>query len=277
MKKILVPTDFSPASEHALRYVCELNRKLGATVLLHHSYVIPVYATEVPILLPTDAELQQASEESLEELTKRFRQNYPDMRFETCVSSGFAEEKIPAVAKDRQADLVVMGTKGASGLREALIGTITAAVMEKSTCPVIGIPEDATWSNFDRIVYATGYAEGDFANADWLIDFARKLEAEIILLHVASARNDKTYEFDAIERFKERLAEESKYPKLGFKLLEGKDVYESMARYVEEVKADMLAMTIHHRSTAEKLFDRSMTKRMAYHTHIPLVAFHEGV
>lgn len=276
MKKILVPTDFSPAAAHALRYICELNRKIGAEILLHHSYVLPVYATEVPILLPTDAELKAASEEALVEVRKRFQKDYPEMRFTTCTSSGFAEEEIPVVAEETKADLVVMGTKGASGLREALIGTITAAVMEKSGCPVMGIPDDAVWNNFDRIVYATGYAEGDFSNVEWLIGFARLLEAEVILLHVASNDNDKTYEFDAIERFKERLSEESRYPKLSFKLMEGRDVYDSVSRYLEEVKADMVAMTIHHRSVAAKLFERSMTKRMAYHTHVPLIAFHEG-
>ncbi|MFM2134904.1 MAG: hypothetical protein RL021_304 [Bacteroidota bacterium] len=276
MKRILVPTDFSPAATHALRYICELNRKIGAEILLHHSYVLPVYATEVPILLPTDAELKQSSEEALEEVKRNFQKDYPEMLFKARSSSGFAEEEIPAVAEEVKADLVVMGTKGASGLREALIGTITAAVMEKSNCPVIGIPEDAVWTNFDRVVYATGYTEGDFSNVEWLIAFARKLDAEVILLHVASRENDRTYEFDAIERFKERLSEESRYPKLTFKLMEGKDVYDSMSRYLEEVKADMVAMTIHHRTVAAKIFERSMTKRMAYHTHIPLIAFHEG-
>jgi len=275
MKKILVPVDFSPNSEHALRFVCELNRKLKATVLLHHSFVIPVYATEVPILIPTDAELLRSSEEGLQQLQTRFRNDYPETRFETIVTAGYAEEEITEVAHQHHADLIVMGTKGASGLREALIGTITASVLEKSTCPTIAIPSEATWKNFDRIVYATSYAEGDFANVEWLIDFARMLDAEVILLHVASDKNDKTYEFDAIERFKTRLAEESHYAKLTLKLLEGDEVYESMVRYMEEVKADMIAMTIHHRGALEKLFGRSLTKRMAYHTGIPLIAFHE--
>jgi nucleotide-binding universal stress UspA family protein len=276
MKKIFVPTDFSPNAEHALRFVCELNKKLKATVVLHHSFLIPVYATEVPVLIPTDAELQQSSEEGLQQLKERFRAEYPDMRFETLVTAGYAEEEIADTAAKQHADLVVMGTRGASGIREALIGTITASVMEKAVCPVMAVPAEATWKNLDRIVFATGYAEGDFANAEWMISFARQLNAELVLLHVASDKNDKTYEFDAIERFKERLSEESRYPKLGFKLMEGRDVYEAVGSYLEEIRADMVAMTIHHRGPAEKLFQRSLTKRMAYHTHIPLIAFHEA-
>ncbi|MFM2207818.1 MAG: hypothetical protein RL213_1793 [Bacteroidota bacterium] len=276
MKKIFVPTDFSPGAEHALRFACELNRKLKATIVLHHSFLIPVYATEVPVLLPTDAELHKSSEEGLRQLKERFRADYPDMRFETLVTAGYAEEEIAETARQHHADLVVMGTKGASGLREALIGTITASVMEKSGCPVMAVPAESSWKNFDRIVFATGYAEGDFANAEWMISFARQLDAEVVLLHVASDKNDRTYEFDAMERFMERLSEESRYPKLGFKLLDGKDVYEAVGLYLEEIRADLVAMTIHHRNLTEKLFERSLTKRMAYHTRIPLIAFHEA-
>lgn len=273
MKKIIVPTDFSIEAEHALRFACELNAKLKAEIVLHHSYVLPVYATDLPVLLPSDEELYNTSKEALDALKSKLLRDYPDMRFSSLATGGFAEDEIPAAAEAEGAGLIIMGTKGASGIKEALIGTIAAAVMDKAPCPVMAVPEEASWRNLDRIVYATGYEEGDFTNAENLINLAKTLGAEVILLHVTSGKNDRSFEFDAIERFKERLVEETKYDRISFKLLDDRDVYHGVTNYVEEVRADMLAMTIRHRSLISKLFERSTTKRMAYHTRIPLIAY----
>ncbi|MFM7218379.1 MAG: universal stress protein, partial [Bacteroidota bacterium] len=177
-------------------------------------------------------------------------------------------------AAESGADLIVMGTRGASGIREALIGTISASVVEKAECPVIVVPEETSWSNFDRILYATSYEEGDYGNVEGVIEFAKAMNAEVILLHISSGKYEKTYEFDAIERFKESIRADSGYERLSFKLLDDEDVYEGINAYAAEIRADMLAMTLRHRPFMSRLFQRSMSKRMAFHTHIPLMVMH---
>jgi len=274
MKKILVPTDFSADADNALRFAMEIGKKWNASIVLHHSYVMPVYASDLPLALPSDTELEKSSMDGLTRLFDRFSKEYPDAKFELSVTEGYAEDQIPKTVKRTAADLVVMGTKGASGLREAFIGTITASVLDTVDCPVIAIPSNAKWIRLERLVYATDYEEGDFQHLQSFIEFARKFSAEVVILHVSHGGEQRVYEVDAIERFKERLVEETKYGKITFQVLGHSDIYEGINAFVEQYGADLLAMTIRRRTFTEKLLQRSMTKRMAYHAHLPLMTYH---
>ncbi len=275
MKTIIVPTDFSDNAMHALRYACMLNGKLNGKIILFHSYAMPVLATDMTFeIMPPDDELKKLSHKMLKEQLQQITSEFPGMNFETVAEAGFAEDEIINLAKTKEADFLVMGTQGASGLREALIGSITASVMEDTSCPVIAVPEKATVNRLSKIVFATDYALNDFENIGKVIELAKPFNAELTLLHVSSGELDKAYEFAAIETFKENVKEENKYEKLTFKLLDSREVLDGLNFYLDEIKADLLVMSMHHRNFFQKMFSRSKTKRMAFHTHIPLLAFH---
>jgi len=276
MKTILVPTDFSENALNAILYALKMNKKIKAKIILFHSYIIPVYATDIPLPEVDEEEFRNGSLKELRKLKTRFQSESPGIVFEVELSTtqGFAGEEIVKIAGEKKADLVVMGTKGATGLREALVGSFTADVIETINCPVLAVPEKAKFDDLKKIVFATNYALNDFENIKKAIDFAKHFNADIILLHVATGDLDRTFEFNSIERFKEQIKQESKYDKVTFKLLENTNVLEAMNLYLDEVKADMVAMTTRHRSFFQKLFNRSMAKRMSYHSHIPVIVFH---
>jgi len=274
MKTILVPTDFSRNSDNAIHFALELNKKMKAKVILFHSYVIPVLASDIPVIIPSDDELKKEAEQNISLLKEKLQKEYQGMEIETLLSAGYAEDEITQVSKDQKTDLVVMGTQGSSGLREVLIGSITAAVMEDTECPVLAIPENAHFKGLRRIVFATSYADNDFENVEKVIDIARTAGADVILLHVSNGDLDTGYEYAAIETFKERIRNDSQYEKVSFKLLESRDVIEGLNFYLDEIKADMIVMSMHHRTFFQKIFSKSKTKQMAFHTHIPLLAFH---
>jgi nucleotide-binding universal stress UspA family protein len=274
MKTILIPTDFSKNSDNAVHFALELNKKLNAKITLFHSYVVPAYASDIPVVMSSDEELKNIAQKGMENLTGKLQKEYPGMNIETMILDGYAEDEIVAATTDKKTDLVIMGTQGASGLREVLIGSTTAAVMEETECPVLAIPEKATFNGMHKIVFATNYAENDFENIENVIDLARKFDAEVILLHISSGELDTAYEYAAIETFKERIRQDSKYENVSFKLLESRDVIDGLSFYLDEIKADMLVMSMHHRTFFQRVFNRSKTKRMAFHTHIPLLAFH---
>jgi len=169
-----------------------------------------------------------------------------------------------------------MGTKGASGIGE-LIGTNAARVISDSICPVIAIPENAKMKGLQKIVFAANYGEDDFRNIFDLIDIARLFDSEVILLHVKDEANNNAMEYAELEGFRNHVINESKYPKISLKLLEDEDVYEGLNFYLEEIKADMLAISMRNRSFIQKLFNRSLTKKMVYHSHLPVLAFHTSV
>ena len=97
-----------------------------------------------------------------------------------------------------------------------------------------GSPQAASFT-FSKLSMP-GYAEGDFQHVEEIIDFARTFDAEVVLLHISSGSYDSTYEFEAIERFKERIAEDSRYDKISFQLLENKNVYEGLNSFIESTK-----------------------------------------
>ena len=274
MKTILVPVDFSKNSDNAIHFALELNRKMKAKVILFHSYIIPVLASDIPVIMPSDNELKKEAQKNMSKLQEKYLEEYPGMEIETVLSAGYAEDEISRVSAHRKADLVVMGTQGSSGLREVLIGSITAAVMEDTECPVLAIPEKAQFKGLRKIVFATNYADNDFENVEKVVDMARTTGAEVILLHVSIGDLDTAYEYAAIETFKERIRNDSHYENVSFKLLESRYVIEGLNFYLDEIKADMIVMSMHHRTFFQRIFSKSKTKQMAFHTHIPLLAFH---
>lgn len=275
MKTIIVPTDFSDNATHALRYACMLNTAFKGKIIIFHSYAVPVFDTNISyVIMPDDGEFKKKSHEMLNKQKHQILTEYPGMDIETLVEEGYAEDAITGAAKKKNADFLIMGTQGASGLREALIGSITAAVIENTTCPVIAVPEKVNVNKLNKIVFATDYALNDFENVGKVIEIAKPFNAEIILLHISNGELDKSYEFASIEHFKEQIKAENKYDKITFKLLESRDILDGLNFYLDEIKADLLAMSMHHRTFFQKMFNRSKTKRMAFHTHIPLLAFH---
>ena len=79
------------------------------------------------------------------------------MQFDVDMGNGFAEEEVTEEEKKIKCDLVIMGTYGAKGPFEIMIGTNAAGVIDKSICPVIVVPEKATAGRLNKIVFATNY------------------------------------------------------------------------------------------------------------------------
>ncbi len=277
MKKILIPSEFSPVSDNALEYALEFNKKVNAKILLFHSFFIPISATEIPIVIPTDLELKTEAIGLLNKLKTKYLKKYPQNHFSVEVHEGVPEFEIVDAAKKFKCDLIIMGTHGASGMRKFLIGSNTVSVIDKSVLPVIAVPEKAKINGLKKIVFASNYGSDDFKNVFELIDIARLFESEITLLHINENKMDRTMAFAELEGFCKQLKEESQYSKISFKLLEDLDVYIGLNNYLEEVKADMLAISMRNRSWVQKIFNSSITKKMIYHTHIPIIAFHTAI
>src|SRR5688572_6902760 len=137
MKKILFPTDFSANADHALTYATSLCESLKADLILFHSCRAEANVLQV---LNEDISEESIMMDSIRKLdayriksSDILRNIHVDMK----VEYGLAVDKIVEAAEDVNADMIIMGTKGASGLEEVLLGSNTAAVMERAKCPVL--------------------------------------------------------------------------------------------------------------------------------------------
>jgi nucleotide-binding universal stress UspA family protein len=139
IERILVPTDFSDYSKEAIKYACELAQRFGAELHLFH--VVQPLRTHVSYGPPIpDAELfdpEQPARKELEALAEPGLEHVS--RVERSVRTGTPFLEIVRCAKDKDVDLIVMGTHGRTGLAHALIGSVAEKVVRKAPCPVLSV------------------------------------------------------------------------------------------------------------------------------------------
>jgi nucleotide-binding universal stress UspA family protein len=141
VQSILVPVDFSDHSKHALEYAIALARKLGASVHALHSYWAPPptsYSTEV-VVVPQSfwEELGTAAAKKLETLLQEVDTEGIEIDFETTL-----EDPVTAIvecAEHREVDLIVMGTRGLTGLKHLLLGSTAERTIRMAPCPVLTV------------------------------------------------------------------------------------------------------------------------------------------
>ena len=140
---ILVPLDFSEPSLRAVRLAVNLARHTGGRITLLHVGVVPhFYATELGMAGPSGPLFTQMSEEVSREQRHRLgqvaKEEVPEvMEHVTVLREGFPPEEIIAQVKAGRHDLVIMGTHGRTGIKRALLGSVTERVVRECTVPVM--------------------------------------------------------------------------------------------------------------------------------------------
>ena len=134
---ILVPTDFSACSEHALDYAVELAEKLDATVSLLFVISVPSYGVPelgVGITASMIDNLIEDNQRALDQLARGRKEVN-----QTLVRTGDARDVILQTAEELTADLIVMGTHGRRGISRALLGSVTEMIVRTSPIPVLTV------------------------------------------------------------------------------------------------------------------------------------------
>ncbi len=148
MKKIILPTDFSYNAYNAICYTMNLLKDEEVTFYLLNTYTPAIYQTEYLLHSPGQIGLgdiyQSDSLNQLEELKKQLEKEFKNPKHTIIPHSAFniLVDEVSAMVASEEADLVIMGTQGATGAKEIFLGTHTVHVIKKATCPVIAIPTD---------------------------------------------------------------------------------------------------------------------------------------
>jgi nucleotide-binding universal stress UspA family protein len=140
LRRILVPTDFTETSDHALDWALGIAAKVGAAVTLLHSYELPIIGFPDGTILPTPdiaSHIADASRSALDATVKRLAGR--GVAIASVLREGVAYEEINAVAESIDADLIVIGTHGRKGLARALLGSVAENVIRTASRPVVTI------------------------------------------------------------------------------------------------------------------------------------------
>ncbi|HEY4799812.1 MAG TPA: universal stress protein [Bacteroidia bacterium] len=273
-KNILVPVDYSSISDNALEYAIELAKFLDTGVVLFHAYQIPVPASDVPVVI-SPLDLEEMNEKKMKLFSRRVIKKYSDkVRIESKVCAGFAVDEIVGLAKEIKSSLIVMGVNGASKIGEAIFGSNTTAVIKRTKIPVLVIPPKSKFKKIKKIALAYDYErEVDKHVMQKINEFVKMFNGELLVTDVIGAEELVTaHQKSKIGAKLESSLAEVKH---SYYLPFGENVVNEINSFVDEQKADWLVMIPHHHKFFQEPFHASNTKRMAFHTHVPLLSIHD--
>ena len=181
------------------------------------------------------------------------------------IKTGFAVDEINKLSRDESMDMIIMGTKGASGLTEVLIGSNTADVIEKCSCPVLAVPANCAFKQPKKIVFATNYADNDFQTLYVLAEMFKPFNPEIVVLHV-EVNNDHKTESRMLEWFKGQVKTNIPYDNFSFALAKGDNVISTVDDFMVSNSLDLLSVSTRKRNFVDKLTSSSLTNKMPFHT-----------
>jgi len=138
IKRILCPVDFSETSDYALEYALDLARRLGASLSLLHVCQLPAHPLDAGDMFPLEefeSEYVTRFGKQLDELVEKY--SGQGVELSGNIATGIPYDEIDQCANDLQADLIVMGTHGRTGLAHMLVGSVAERVVRTSRVPVL--------------------------------------------------------------------------------------------------------------------------------------------
>ncbi len=272
MQTIFVPLDFSENSLQALRHAIELAKTSESQIIVFHSYQPPQMGggsfTGKKKLIDLG---KQEAEDNMYQVVMRLKETEPDLDFEHLVVDGDPMQRILFYSEKYESDLIVMGTKGASGLTEVFLGSVAAKIINDASCPVVIVPEESQKGTYERIVYATSLIADDKGVLNHLKGLATDFKAKLECIHIEQD-SETNAKFQAFGRTYTEIGTDDNY--VSFKVIPKKEdqkVEDALLEYIEENPLTLLVMLRRERDFLQRLFGHSVTKKMAYHSESPLL------
>lgn len=270
MKKIFVPTDFSKCADNALNYAFELAKSLPAEIILF-SAIHPYDGIDNNMYnLTLLEEIIKAKGDALVRYARKYqkRKEYEQIKVTTLSEVGYAAPLIVSEAKRTKADLIVMGTTGATGLKEIFLGSITADVINSSNTPLLAIPEKAKYQAQSKVVFSTDFINKPTAvGIEWLEIFNDLHGSpDINVVHIMDNKRERP----------DAKKEEAWRKVFGiiptqFNYIHDANISVAIQNYCESVKANVLALVAPHHSFFYRLFFPSQSRATVFHTRVPLL------
>ncbi len=267
MKRILVPTDFSGNAITALDYSIDMANHFGSKILLVHSYWVPSKAgsfISLERIMLNDINRQMAA--MVKRVEKRLKNG---ASVDRKILRGTTIASIVDMAKQGPADIIMMGTQGASGLKGIFLGSTTNGVIQNTKTPVLAIPAEFQFRPIESIVLAIDDLEIISSQTfQPLVQMARHCKARIMVYHLD--RGDKDPGIDpSISMFLDGVEHSFHYE------LKKDSVNESINRFVAEQNADMLCMVRRERGFLERTLHKSATQKEVLNSIVPLLILHD--
>ena len=276
MKTILVPTDFSDRSKDALNFALEFSQKINGKVIIMHVLDFPSSSFN------TAGEMDFSGVESLyqAEFIKGVHRRLDGLKTYADKSGANVESKIkygnPYVniseeIAEEHVSYIIMGSNGASGLREVFIGSVAEKVIRHAECPVITIKGPSKISNMKSFVFASDLTEEQDIIARKAKDIQQLLGLNMHLLKVKTPHNFLSE--SAVQVQLKEFAKRNYLEDFTSNSIEADYSDEGIVEFAEKVKAGLILMGTHGRTGLAHIFGGSRAEDVANESNIPVMTF----
>lgn len=274
MKTILLPTDFSTVAHNAALYAIAFAKQVKANkIILYNAYQTPVNidpAMPAIQLLDID-DLKRTSEENLQQFKKELSAHTDNtVVLETLSEFNLLAENIDDVCEKVQADIIIMGITGKSKVEEVLIGSNTISVADNANVPVIIVPAETTYKPIQQVVFACDFRK--VVENTPVAAMRKVMQATGAALHVVhvekTASNETAFESLMLDTLLEGLQPQ-------YHFVKHDDFVEGINQFAHEINADLIITIPKKHGWFEGLFKTRHTKKLAFHTHLPLMVIHD--
>ncbi|MCX6298017.1 MAG: universal stress protein [Bacteroidetes bacterium] len=276
MKTILVPIDFSATATNASNYALALAKQYGINrIVLYNAYQAPVSVDPmVPTVQLLDIDLmKKSSQEGLTQAKKALEHlDSKDIQIDTFSEYNILTGGINELCAAVSADLVVMGITGGGAVTETLIGSNAVSVSQHSKLPVIIVPPNSVFEKINKLVLACDFEQVEETTP--MKPLTKLLEitgAELHVLHVNTPSKhviDHSFENMILDRLLKEFS-----PTYHF--IENESFTAGINLFSEKNKIDLIITMPKKHGFFDSLFKKSHTKKLAFHSHLPLMVMHD--
>lgn len=261
MTTVIVPVDLSETSLNAAEYAAHfLTGHSNVSIILYHSYA-------------KEAELPEM-EQQLNDLKQRLSAAHP-VQMEVLLhhESDFVEG-LEKAARHRRADLIIMGITGKSAIKQVLFGSNTLKMAETKACPVLIIPEHARYSDIRNVMLTSDFK--DTRNSTPSAPIKEILNVSKPQLHVVNVDKDHYVSLtEEYEKQKQDLRNLLADYNPEFYFLRMFELEEAINLFAKDKEIDLIIVVQKNHSFMERLFKPSHTKKLSFHSQLPILVIHE--
>ncbi len=273
MNPILVATDFSAIADNAVKYAVELAKIMNTSITLFHVFHIPVMASDSPLVLPISInELEKDSLDLLKNLRTDIINTTTNLQVDIETQGGFANDEIIKMSKRSTYELIVMGIMG-RGKSSPLFGSTATSVAVNATTPVLIIPLETSFKKPEKIVFAFDFQEiKEPRHMNILLTLAKFFDAKVHVLNIVEKIRKEHIEQTLAGMQVDDILYNTRHT---ISTQTNEDTIQGIEDYLKKNESELLVMIKRRHGFFDWLLHNSHTRKMAFHTSIPLLILHD--
>lgn len=269
MKQILVPVDFSETALNAARYALKFARKVGGRLMLLHAFTAPPMNPQLGSVEVTALGMRDMIARNLQTLANALHKEDSMIKVDTEVVEGTLSDAVRAYSSLHEVFMIVMGITGAGKIKQTFIGSNTLDVAKHAGAPVLIVPENAVYADITDIGLATDFRKiAETVPEKNIRSVLDATGARLHVLHVDDAQSrsnaDTPFQSGLVETMFQQYA-----PRYHF--IENHDISEALDHYAGKLHIEMLMVVPKRHHLIDRLFSASQTKKLVFHSHIPVL------